>query len=94
MKISKEKREKISEQVLAYLFSINPKPAFTSHIAREVARDEEFIKNLLQYMKSKNFIVDVKKNPKGSDYLRRIRWKLTEATYTLYRNLQDTKNSF
>jgi len=37
MKISKEKKEKISEQILAFLYSINPKPSFTSHIAQELA---------------------------------------------------------
>lgn len=94
MKISKEKREKISEQVLAYLFSINPKPTFTSHIAREVARDEEFLKTLLKYMKSKRLIIEVDKNPKGKKYLRRSRWKLAFNTYELYRSLQNPKGVF
>ena len=40
MKISDKKRDKISEQILAFLYSISLKPAFTSHIAQEVARDE------------------------------------------------------
>ena len=46
MKISIQKREKISEQILAYLYSISPRPSFTSHIAEELARDEEFIKGV------------------------------------------------
>ena len=94
MKLSKEKKEKISEQVLAYLFSINPQPIFTSHIAREIARDEEFIKKILEYMKSKKLVAEVDKNPKGVKYLRRSRWKLTETTYNLYKNLQNTKATF
>jgi predicted transcriptional regulator with HTH domain len=46
MKISEQKIEKISEQILAMLYSISPKSLFTSHIAKEIARDEEFRKIL------------------------------------------------
>ena len=88
MKISTQKREKISEQILAYLFTINPKPSFTAHIARELARDEEFIKTLLVELKKKKLVIDIKKNPKGIDYVRRLRWKLTEKTYEIYKQNQ------
>ena len=47
MKISEEKKEKISEQILAVLYSLNPQAIFTSNIAKEVARDEEFTKKIL-----------------------------------------------
>jgi len=36
MKISKEKREKISEQILACLYQHFPKQLFTAEIARDV----------------------------------------------------------
>ena len=85
MKISKEKREKISEQILAYLYSINPKPAFTAHIAREMARDEEFMKDLLMNLKEKKLVTEIKKNPKGVQYLRRSRWKLSDKVYQAYK---------
>ena len=64
MKISNKKREKISEQILAYLYSINPKPTFTSHIAQELARDEEFIKALLIELKNKGLVIEIKKTQK------------------------------
>ena len=54
MKISEEKREKISEQILLVLYSKNPVPLFTSNIAKEIARDEEFVKSLLFDLKKKN----------------------------------------
>ena len=85
MRISKEKREKISEQILSYLYSVNPKPIFTAHIAKELARDEEFIKDLLLELKSKKLVTEVKKNPKGVDYIRRSRWKLSDKAYEAYR---------
>jgi len=88
MKISEKKRDKISEQILALLFSISPKPIFTSHIADEIARDEEFTKKLLLDLKKKRLVIDVKKNPKGIDYIRRARWKLSDSAYQAYRRTQ------
>jgi len=86
MKISDKKKEKISEQILSYLYSINPKSLFTSQIAEEIARDEEFIKNLLLKLKKRNLIIEIKKNPKGILYLRRSRWRLSDTVYNAYKN--------
>lgn len=88
MRISEKKREKISEQILALLYSVNPKPLFTLHIAKEIARDEEFIKKLLLELKSKKLIVEIKRNPQGIPYVKRSRWKLSEAVYRIYKTNQ------
>jgi len=88
MKISKKKKEKISEQILALLYSINPKSIFTFHIAQEIARDEEFIKKLLLVLKTKKLVIEIKKNPKGIDYLKRSRWRLSDAAYKVYKSNQ------
>ncbi len=88
MKISSQKRERISEQILAHLYSINPKPSFTAHIARELARDEEFTKKLLLDLKKKKIVIEIKKNPKGTKYLKRSRWTLTDKAYEVYKRNQ------
>ncbi len=88
MYISKEKKERISEQILAYLFLTNPKPLFTFHIAKEIARDEEFVKQLLKDLKKKEFVIEITKNSQGKDYLRRSRWKLSEKAYLIYKQKQ------
>ena len=88
MKISLKKREKISEQILAYLYSISPKLVFTFNIAQEIARDEEFVKSLLIELKKKGLIVEIKKNPKGINYLKRSRWKLSDNVYKIYKEGQ------
>jgi hypothetical protein len=85
MKISEKKREKISEQVLALLYSVSPKLLFTSYIAQEIARDEEFVKKLLLELKKKSLVVEIKKNPDGVSYLRRSRWKISDAAYQAYK---------
>jgi hypothetical protein len=92
MRISNEKKDKISEQILAFLYSVNPKPIFTLHIAQEIARDEEFVKRILLELKEKKLIIEIKKNPKGIDYKKRRRWKLTEAAYNLYKEKQIGSN--
>jgi len=86
MKISNKKKEKISEQILSLLYSFNPKFLFTSQIAEEIARDEEFVKKLLLDLKKRKLIIEIKKNPKGIQYIRRSRWKLSDAAYKVYKS--------
>ena len=85
MKISKTKREKISEQILLVLYSASTKSMFTSHIAKEIARDEEFTKELLQELLKKRLVVVVKKNTKGIPYLKRMRWRMSDGAYQVYK---------
>ena len=84
MRLSKEKRKKISEQVLAYLYQSFPTQLFTAEVAKELARDEEFIKRLLFELKDKNLVIPIKKNAKGVDFIRRIKWQLTIDAYNAY----------
>ncbi len=88
MKISEKKIEKISEQILALLFEQSPKLLFTSHVAVEIARDEEFVKRLLLGLKAKMLVKEINKNPQGIDYKKRSRWTLTSKTYETYKKLQ------
>ncbi len=88
MRISDQKKEKISEQILLLLFSSNPQPKFTLHIAQELARDEEFIKKMLLELKKKKLVLEIKKNPQGKNYKRRSRWRLSEKAYEAYKNIQ------
>lgn len=88
MKISKQKIDKISEQILNYLFECSPKSLFTSYIAKEIARDEEFVKKLLFELNSKNFVLKISKNSKGLNYKKRLRWKLTPNIYEIYKQKQ------
>ncbi len=88
MKISNKKQEKILNQIVDFLYLSYPKPVFTSFIAEEIARDEEFVKKLLINLKEKKLITEIKKNSEGINYLRRSRWKLSDKTYIIYKNKQ------
>ena len=84
MRLSKEKRDKISEQILSLLYHSFPKQLFTAEIAKESARDEEFVKTILHELKEKNLVVAIKKNETGKIFIRRIRWQLSSQAYQAY----------
>jgi len=88
-KISEQKKEKISEQILFYLYNTFPKQVFTSEISNEVARDEEFVKILLLSLEKKGLVIKVNKNPQGIRYLRRLRWRISNKTYDIYKKHQN-----
>ena len=83
-RISKEKVEKISEQILSYLYGVFPRMVFTVEVAREIARDEEFVKRLLFELQGKGLVVGVDKNSKGKIYSRRLRWRLSNRAHEVY----------
>lgn len=91
MKISKAKTEKIKENVLAFLYSKAPQPLFTSDIAHDLARDEEFILKLLNEMERKKLVVRVKKNPEGISYLKRNRWRISSNVFEAYDKIAKQK---
>ena len=61
MRISDQKKEKIVQQILHFLYQSFPKNPFTAEIAREIARDEEFVKKLL--LELKKFMNGLKEKP-------------------------------
>ncbi|MEM2933202.1 MAG: hypothetical protein QW622_03295 [Candidatus Pacearchaeota archaeon] len=93
-KISSKKEEKIKEAILSLLFQTSPKALFTAKIAQELARDEEYIKKMLLEMEQRNFIVAIRKNAKGADYKRRIKWRLDSKVYEAYKRLDETNRKF
>lgn len=88
--ISNQKKDKIAEQILYYLFSVSPETKFTSDIAKEIARDEEFTKSLLIELKQKNLVVEINKNSLGLQYIRRQRWRLSNEAFKVYSKTQQS----
>lgn len=86
--ISKQKKDKISEQILHYLFTLSPSSEFTNKIAAEIARDEEFVKSILLELEKNKLVVSIGKNAKGTDYTRRLRWSLSPQAYEAYKKHQ------
>jgi len=86
MRLSQEKKDKITEQILGFLYQIFPDQPFTAEIAREIARDEEFIKRLLFDLKDKNLVTPIRKNKKGEIFSKRLKWRLTPQVYEVYKS--------
>ena len=84
MRLSKNKKDRIAEQILAFLYHSFPKQPFTAEIAREIARDEEFVKRILFELKEKGLIISIRKNAKGQAFTRRSKWRLTQKVYDIY----------
>ena len=88
MRISQDKKNRIIEQILSFLYNSFPKEPFTAEIARELVRDEEFIKRLLFELKEKGLVVPIVKNKKGEPFSRRLRWRLSNQVYEFYKSKQ------
>ena len=88
MRLSKDKKDRISEQILSFLFHSFPSEPFTAEIAREVVRDEEFIKRILFELKDQNLVLAIRKNNKGDLFSRRLKWRLSNKVYDVYRSKQ------
>ncbi len=86
--ISQKKKDKIAEQILHYLFSVAPEMKFTSEVAEEIARDEEFTKKVLTTLKEKGLTIAITKNKKGVVYLQRQRWRLSNEAFQAYSKRQ------
>ena len=92
-KISKEKKQKIQEQVLFFLFQQFPRQVFTSDVAKEMARDEEFIKVILLDMLKSELVVKIDKNSDGAQYKKRLRWRISSKAYELYKKMSSRSDS-
>ena len=88
MRLSKDKKDRITEQILSFLYSVFPKEPFTAEIAREIARDEEFVKRIMFDLSDKKLVISIKKNEKGEIFTRRVRWRISSKVYDVYRARQ------
>jgi len=86
--ISKKKRSRISEHILSYLYEISPNAEFTSKIANNIVRDEEFTKALLEELEKSKLVVKVMKGSKGQDYTKWQRWRLSNIAFNAYKKLR------
>jgi len=84
MRLSQNKKNKITEQILSFLYHTFPNQPFTAEIAREIARDEEFIKRLLFELQEKGLVTPIRKNTKGEIFSRRLKWRLSQKVYDVY----------
>lgn len=85
--ISEKKVQRIKEDILSLLYENPAKPLFTSQIAEEMIRDEEFTLRLLNELNSKGFIDKIQTNSDGKTFLARKKWTLKPKVYSQYKQL-------
>jgi hypothetical protein len=88
-RVSQKKRDKIAEQILHYLFTAATDSKFISQISQEVARDEEFVKEILKDLEKKKVVVSIDKNKSGEVYTRRRRWRLSNEAFDVFSKHQE-----
>jgi DNA-binding IscR family transcriptional regulator len=88
MRLSQDKKNRITEQLLLFLYRSFPNQPFTAEIAREIARDEEFVKKILFELNDKGIVVSIRKNKNGEPFSRRLRWRLSSKIYEIYKSKQ------
>lgn len=92
-RVSEKNKDKIKESILSILYHNSPKSLFGAEIAREIIRDEEFVKKLLFELERKGLITAIKKSSNGIDYSKRIRWRLTNGAYKAYKEASVSPNT-
>ena len=80
-KISKNSRERLSQEILRVLFENNLKPLTTKDIADELIRDDEFILQLLKELHQHKIVKTL------PHYTRRKYWAMTPEAYAEYKKL-------
>jgi len=86
-RISKQKQEKIKEEILSILYENSPKLLHTNKISDLIIRDEEFTLKLLKELEAQNLVIKIDKTTKGRPYLARKRWRLSQEVYEAYKKL-------
>ena len=86
-KLSKRVIEKIQEDILYTLYENNPRAIFANAIAKEIARDNELVLNLLFELKQKGLVTSISKSKTGKSYINRKRWTLTDKAYEAYKTI-------
>ena len=86
-KVSDKKIKKLKEHILSILYETHFNPIFTSNIAEDLIRDEEFTLRLLIELKKEGFIKEINKNTDGKRYLSRKKWILQSKIYDQYKIL-------
>lgn len=86
-RISQKKVEKIKEGILSVLFEAGMRGMFTKQISDEIARNDEFTLQLLLDMEKQKIVKQIRKTKKGTEFIRRKQWTLTDKAYEAYKQL-------
>ncbi|MDP2908394.1 MAG: hypothetical protein Q8N77_01170, partial [Nanoarchaeota archaeon] len=79
--------EKIKEEILYVLYDSGLRGVFTKQISDEIARNDEFVLKILKTMEKQRLIKQMKNTKKGTTFIRRKQWTMTDEAYEMYKKL-------
>ncbi|MBM3200701.1 hypothetical protein FJZ53_07210 [Candidatus Woesearchaeota archaeon] len=88
-KISEKKVNKIKEEILSVLFDAGLRGMFTKQISDEIARNDEFILKILFDLEKQSLVKQMVHTRKGTQFIRRKQWTLTDQAYDAYKKLSN-----
>ena len=83
-KISKQKEEKVKEDILRELYDCYPNMLWTYDVAGKIARDEEFVLRLLKELQVDGLVLE--REESGKLRVKR-KWGLKGEVYNKYKDL-------
>jgi len=86
VKLSSKTLNLLKDDIISILYEDSLKPLLTIEIARELRRDKEFTKELLNKLKEQEILIEIKKNNKGKDYIKRSRWTINPEVLKKFQN--------
>lgn len=74
----------IKDDIISHLYNNQLRSYFTSQIAKEIRRDNEFALKLLSELQEQGLVEQIKKNKQGKQYLARIKWRIPNHVIKAY----------
>jgi hypothetical protein len=86
VKLSSKTTSLLKDDIISIIYENQLNPLLTIEIAKELRRDKEFTKSLLEELKKQDVLVEIKKNNKGKNYIKRSRWAINQEVLNKFQN--------
>jgi hypothetical protein len=86
VKLSSKTITFLKDDIISIIYEHQLNPLLTIEIAEELRRDKEFTKSLLEELKKQDVLVEIKKNNKGKEYIKRSRWAINPEVLNKFQN--------
>lgn len=86
VKLSLKTISLLKDDIISIIYENQLNPLLTIEIAKELRRDKEFTRVLLEELKKQDILIEIKKNNKGKDYIKRSRWAIKPEVINTFKN--------
>jgi hypothetical protein len=86
-RVSQKSFQKVAEQALGILFERYPESLSTNAIAKELGRDNEFAKKVMDFLHEKRYVALSRVSKSGKAFSTRKCWRLSTETHMKYSHM-------